>query len=134
MIKLRTKVKKGEWFLNKNIKKKKPQWPALATLTRTQKIRKQRQILVQKIYKKLGMLEQARNALREKVQSPKRTNIITTIKMVEKVVGSQAKAQASKGNYPKTLVVNVDMVSFINVDTTSKSTIMQFIRPSKDMT
>ena len=61
----------------------------------------------------LKILAQARNVVREEVHSPKRNNMMTTTKMLEKVVGSQAKGEALNGNGLKTPVANVDKVCFI---------------------
>ena len=39
--------------------------------------------------------------------------MLTTTRMVEKVIGNQAKGKALKGSSTKTLAVDVDMVGFI---------------------
>ena len=70
MIKLKTKVEKGQWFINKYVEKGK-QWPSPSTtLTRTQKRRKQRQKAIWKMWWTLEMLAQAKNVVRKEVHSP----------------------------------------------------------------
>ena len=47
------------------------------------------------------------------MQSPKKIDMITTTKMVEKVDGNQVKGETLKGIGPETLAIDVDMVGFI---------------------
>ena len=53
--------------------------------------------------------------VREEVQSPKITNMLTTTKITKKVVVNSIQDKASEGNSLKTSVIDIDMmVGFIS--------------------
>ena len=72
---------------------------------------------MQKMEKKLGMLTQARNVIKEEVQSPKKANTSTfDPKLAEKAkkkVVNLTKGEVLNGSDIKTPSTNVDSVGFI---------------------
>ena len=51
--------------------------------------------------------------VREEVQSVKRTDRLTIIRMIEKVVGKLTKGESSRENGLRTPTIDIDMVGFI---------------------